>query len=219
MKPNALIRPAARTLPWKALAGAGGLGLALIAAPAAVGGNGDVGTLLTLLRIAALAGALGAAFVLEDPARDITDVVPVQRPVRQALRVALVLPVVAVWWAAVLGLGYAGSGGKALPWAEVTLEAAGLFALTLGLAGAAVRFSGATAPGAAVGGAVLAIFVVAAVVPPRFALFVPPEHERFDDTHLIWAAVLVLALLAWAACAREPAGRRGKKITIAGRAL
>ncbi|MDV6289287.1 hypothetical protein R2F25_20260 [Streptomyces sp. UP1A-1] len=64
---------------------------------------------LVLLRGVALIGGLGLAFLLDDPARHLTTPVPVRRPLRQALRVALVAPFAALWWTAVLRVAPAAS--------------------------------------------------------------------------------------------------------------
>ncbi|GAA2427115.1 ABC transporter [Actinomadura vinacea] len=206
----ALLRPVTRTLPWTALAGGGALGLLLLSVPIALSLDPDVDFALYLLRMAALAGALGAAFVLDDPARSTTEVLPVRRLPRQGLRLALVLPPVAAWWAAACALARAGAGpdGAEIPFGAATVEAAALFAVALGVAAGTVRFTGATSPGLAAGGAVLALAVAAAVLPADLALVVPTEHDRWEEAHRVWAGVLALALVTWTIFAREPAGRR-----------
>ncbi|MDT0344966.1 ABC transporter [Streptomyces litchfieldiae] len=200
---RALLWPKARSLPWRLLAAAGGLGLLLavvirLTAP-------DVGpdAALTLLRMAALCGALGVAFVLDDPARETTAVLPVPRAVRQVLRLSLVLPLATVWWVTVLGV--AGAAGLGLPVGTVTLETAALFAMAFALASMAVRFTGMTSPGPAVAGTLLALIVSAAELPPdELTLFVPAGGDGRERAHLAWALLLALAVTAWAACGREP---------------
>ncbi|MEE1759776.1 ABC transporter [Streptomyces sp. SP18BB07] len=209
---TALVRPTARSLPWTTMAAGWALGLAVAAVPALFSMDLPAEVLVTVVRAAALCGAVGTAFVLDDPARHTTGVPPVPRPLRQALRAAVVAPAVVAWWAAVLAVVRAGADPArraALPSGAVTVEAGALCALALALAAATVRFSQVRVPGPAVAGAVLALPITAGVLlPPRFALFVPPSDPHWDDAHVRWAAVLVTALVAWLLCGPEPRRRR-----------
>ncbi len=222
----ALVRPTARSLPWIPFAAGWALGLAVAAVPALFSTDLPAEVLVNLLRVAALCGAVGTAFVLDDPARHTTGVPPVPRPLRQALRVAVVLPVCAVWWAAVLALVRAGAAPEewaALPPGALTVEAGVFTASALALAAATVRFSATLMPGPAVAGAVLALPITAGVLlPPHLTLFVPPGDPRWDDAHVLWAVCLVAALTGWLLCGPEPrrrlAGRRpGRRGTLTGK--
>lgn len=209
----ALVRPTVRSLPWTLFAAGWALGLAIAAVPVLFSMALPAEVFVNLVRVAALCGAVGMAFVLDDPARHTTGVPPVPRPLRQALRVAVVLPAVTAWWVAVLAVLWAGADAgewAALPSGAVTAEAGTLCALALALAAAAVRFSAMSVPGPAVVGAVLALPVTAgALLPPRFALFVPPGDPRWDDAHALWAGALAAVLTAWLVCAPEPRRRLG----------
>lgn len=208
----ALIRPTARSLPWTTMAAGWALGLAVAGVPALFSLDLPAEVLVTVVRAAALCGAVGTAFVLDDPARHTTGVPPVPRPLRQALRAAVVAPAVVVWWVAVLAVVRAGADPArwaALPVGAVSVEAAALCAPALALAAAAVRFSEVRVPGPAVAGVVLALPITAGVLlPPRYALFVSPADPRWDDAHVLWAAVLGTALAVWLLCAPEPCRRR-----------
>ncbi|MDX3643251.1 ABC transporter [Streptomyces sp. MB09-02B] len=208
----ALVRPTARSLPWTTMTAGWALGLAVAAVPALFSMDLPAEVLVTVVRAAALCGAVGTAFVLDDPARHTTGVPSVPRPLRQALRAAVVSPAVVVWWVAVLAVVRAGADPArwaALPAGAVSVEAGALCALGLALAAAAVRFSEVRVPGPAVAGAVLALPITAGVLlPPRFTLFVAPVDPRWDDAHVVWAAVLGTALAAWLLCAPEPRRRR-----------
>lgn len=208
----ALVRPTARSLPWTTMAAGWALGLAVAGVPALFSLDLPAEVLVTVVRAAALCGAVGTAFVLDDPARHTTGVPPVPRPLRQALRAAVVAPAVVVWWVAVLAVVRAGADPArwaALPVGAVSVEAAALCAPALALAAAAVRFSEVRVPGPAVAGAVLALPITAGVLlPPRYALFVSPADPRWDDAHVLWAAVLGTALAVWLLCAPEPCRRR-----------
>ncbi|MBP5859574.1 ABC transporter [Streptomyces scabiei] len=204
----ALVRPTARALPWTVFTAGWALGLAVAAVPVVFSMDLPAVVLADLARVAALCGAVGTAFVLDDPARHTTGVPPVPRPLRQAVRAALVLPALAVWWAAVLGVLRAGADAEAWaasPVGALTVEAGALCALALALAAAAVRFTVRSVPGPAVSGAVTALPVLAGVLlPKRFALFVPPGAPRWDDAHVLWAGILAALLAVWLLCAREP---------------
>lgn len=209
----ALVRPTLRSLPWILLASGWGLGLVIAAVPVLFSMELSAGVLVNVVRMAALCGAVGMAFVLDDPARHTTGVPPVPRPLRQALRVAAVWLVGAAWWTAVLGvvrLGGDPARWAALPSGAVTVEAAALSGLALALAGAVVRFSETRLPGPTVAGAVLALPITAgALLPPRFALFVPPGDPRWADAHVLWAGLLIAVLAIWALCGPEPQRRFG----------
>ncbi|MFE7765853.1 ABC transporter [Streptomyces sp. NPDC057438] len=209
----ALLRPTARSLPWTVFAAGWALGPAVAAVPVLFSMDTPADVLVNLARVAALSGAVGTAFVLDDPARHTTGVPPVPRPLRQAVRAALVLPPVAVWWAVVLGVLRRGADAEAwaaFPWGAVTVEAGALCALALALAAAAVRFTVRSVPGPAVSGAVLALPVMAGVLlPDRFALFVPPGTPGWDDAHVLWAGALAALLAVWLVCAPEPRRRFG----------
>jgi hypothetical protein len=209
----ALVRPTVRSLPWTLLAAGWGMGLAIAAVPVLFSMHLSAAALANVVRPAALCGAVGMAFVLDDPARHTTGVPPVPRPLRQALRASVVLLVGAAWWTAVLGVVRPGAGAAqwaALPSGALTVEAGALSGLALALAAAVVRFSAVPMPGPAVAGAVLALPITAgALLPPRFALFVPPGDPRWEDAHLLWGGVLTAVLAAWTVCGPEPRRRAG----------
>lgn len=203
---RALAGPVWRTLPWRALGAAGAVGLLLAALPRLADGEPSPWVTLTALRGAALAGGLGLAFLLDDPARQLTAPVPVRRPLRQALRAALVMPWAALWWAAVLLLAPATARP---PVAGLTLEAGVVCGFALAGAAAALRLTDEARPGRAVAAVLLTAAVLAPLVlPERWALFVPPDDERWAAAHDRWALALAGAGALWAACGPEPLRRR-----------
>ncbi|MEU6652452.1 ABC transporter [Streptomyces sp. NPDC046900] len=201
---RALLPPVWRSLPRRVLGAAGGLGLAFPAVTRLVPGGADAGLALALLRSAAVAFALGLAFLLDDPARQITAVVPVRRTVRTGLRLALVVPQAALGWGAALLLV---PGKIRPPAADVSLEAAVIAALALAGAMAAVRFTEEPQPGPGVAAALLAGTVLAVLLPERWALFAAVGAPGWA-AHQRWAALLVLSLPAGAALLPEPTARR-----------
>ncbi|PAK27911.1 ABC transporter [Streptomyces sp. alain-838] len=201
-----MVAPVWRTLPWRALAAAGALGLLAAGFPALTGAEPAPWQTLVLLRGVALIGALGLAFLLDDPARHLTTPVPVRRPLRQALRVAMVAPLAALWWTAVLLVAPSASRPPA---GDITLEAAVVGALALAGAAAGVRLTDEARPGPAVVAALLLAAVLAPLLEPDgWALFVPPEDPRWPQAHDRWAALLVAVAVAWTVCGPEPVGRR-----------
>ncbi|WP_308457762.1 hypothetical protein [Streptomyces sp. SM1] len=101
-KVSELLRPVVRTMPWRMIAAAAGLGLLLAAYPGLTEDEPGGRPALIALRASAVAFALGAAFLLDDPARHTTAAVPTRRALRHGLRLALLVPVAALWWAASL---------------------------------------------------------------------------------------------------------------------
>ncbi|MEU0105251.1 ABC transporter [Streptomyces sp. NPDC006251] len=199
-----LVLPVCRTLPWRLVGAAGGAGLLPAALTRTWGETGEKLS-LPLLRAAVLAFAMGLVFLLDDPARHTTATVPTPRPVRVALRVALVLPAVAAWWTAALLLV---PPDVRPPVADLTLEAGAAFVLAVAGAAAAVRFSDATRPGPPVAAGLLTSAVLAVLFwPKRWALFVPVEDDRWAAAHDRWAVVLAGAVLVGGVCAGEPVRR------------
>ncbi|WP_238431789.1 ABC transporter [Streptomyces cavernae] len=196
---RALLRPVAHMLPHRALAAGSVLGLLLAAVPRLYE-RPDAELGVGLLRAAALAFALGAAFLLDDPARHITAAVPTGRAVRVGLRMALVAPLAVLWWTAALLLV---PEAARPPVGAMTLEAAATLALALAAATAAVRFSGQSEPGLGAAGGLLAAAVAATLLPVPLGLLVPVADPGWDSAHQRWAAVLAGAVLVCAYCMRE----------------
>ncbi|MEU4469279.1 ABC transporter [Streptomyces sp. NPDC024017] len=195
-----------RTLPWGAVAAAGGTGL-LLAALTRTGESAEQLSLY-LLRAAILAFAVGLTFLLDDPARHTTAAVPTPRPVRIALRVALAVPAAAAWWTVALLLV---PPRARPPVGDITLEAGAAFVLAVTGAAAAVRFSEVARPGLPVAGGLLTTAVLAMLFwPRRWALFVPVQDERWAAAHDRWAVVLAGAVILGLVSAAEPVRRRAR---------
>ncbi|MFF5959414.1 ABC transporter [Streptomyces luteogriseus] len=199
-----LVLPVHRTLPWGVVGAAGAAGLLLTALTRT--GESAERLSLYMLRAAVLAFAVGLAFLLDDPARHTTAVVPTPRPVRVALRVALAAPVAAAWWTVALLLV---PPGARPPVGDITLEAGAACVLAVTGAAAVVRFSEAARPGLPVAGGLLTTAVLTMLFwPGRWALFVPVEDERWAASHDRWGVVLAGAVILGAVCAVEPSRRR-----------
>ncbi|WP_371670529.1 ABC transporter [Streptomyces sp. NBC_00289] len=203
---RALVAPVRRTLPWGMLGAGGAAGLLLAALPRLFEGGFNAWLTLNLLRAAALAFAMGLAFLLDDPARDTTAAVPTPRPVRQTLRAALVAPLAALWWTAALLLVPA---ELRPPVGGITLEAAATLTLALAAAAAALRFGRQPRPGIPVAAGLLFTATLAPLLlPNRWTLFAIPKAANWQAAHDRWSAVLVAAVVVWAACGPEPLRRR-----------
>ncbi|MFE9444787.1 ABC transporter [Streptomyces sp. NPDC006602] len=195
-----------RTVPWRALGSGAVIGLLVVGLPRLSDSPPDPWLALNLLRAAALAFALGLAFLLDDPARHLTVPVTTRRWVRTGLRVAWVAPVAVLWWTAALTLI---PEEVRPPVGALTLEAGATAALALAAAATAVRFASEPEPGPSVAAAVLTTALLAALLlPARWSLFVPTDDPRWDAAHDRWAVVLTAAVLVWGACGPEPV-RRG----------
>ncbi|GGX29140.1 ABC transporter [Streptomyces malachitofuscus] len=200
-----LVRPLARTLPWRMIAAAGTLGLLLAATPRLAGEGANAWLAVTSLRASAVAFALGAAFLLDDPARNTTAAVPTRRVVRHGLRLALMAPVAALWWTGALLLV---PRELRPPAAGITVEAAAVLVLALTGAAFAIHRGDGARPGQAVAGFLLASAVLGPLLSPgSWALFVTPDDPRWAAAHDRWALLLCAVLAAGALCAAEPVRR------------
>ncbi|WP_327316125.1 ABC transporter [Streptomyces sp. NBC_01235] len=184
---RSLLPPLWHSLPWPALTTAGALGL-LSAATVRLpdhAPDADLGRLV--LRLTALTGALGLAFLLDDPARNTTAATPVGRAQRTVLRLALVAPLTVLWWATALLLIPAPARPALGP---ATLEAAGMVCAALALATIAVRFTEAPEVGR---GTAIWLGVAAGVtllVPNKWGLLGTPHDPYWVATQVRWAVVL-----------------------------
>ncbi|MBZ6173958.1 ABC transporter [Streptomyces olivaceus] len=213
---RALVGPEWRTLPWRALAAAGVLGLLTAAVPAVAGAEPDPWQTLLLLRGVALIGALGLGFLLDDPARLLTAPVPARRLLRQALRVGLVAPLAALWWTAALLLVPSASRPPA---GDITLEAVVAGVLALAGAALAVRLTDEARPGPFVAAFLLLTAVLAPLLAPEdWALFVQPDDPRWSTAHDRWAVLAVVVAAAGVLCGPEPVGRGRRRAAKARRA-
>jgi hypothetical protein len=205
-----LMAPAARATPWGVFLAAAGVGLAIVAVPAATTVALTDKDLVNLLRAAAICGALGLGFLLDDPAARSIATVPTSRPVRYAVRAGVILPAVAAWWALVLVITVAGAAdgiGATLPLGGATAECAALGAIALMVA--AVRLRGdRESGGLAAFPALLALVVTASLLPRGMALFVPPATAQWAPAHGRWAVLLAIAVAGSMWASLEPARRR-----------
>ncbi|MGW1785821.1 ABC transporter [Streptomyces sp. NPDC002143] len=184
---RSLVQPVWRSLPWRALSTAGGLGL-LLAGTTRLSDHApdaDLGRLI--LRLTALIGALGLAFLLDDPARNTTAATPLGRAPRAALRLALAAPLAALWWAAALLLLPAPTRPALGP---ATLEAAAMAVGALALATAAIRFTDTAEAGRPTAIWLGVAAALAVLIPNRWGLLGTPQDPYWVATQVRWALLL-----------------------------
>lgn len=156
----------------------------------------------TLLRVVAILLTTTVVAVADDPAANVLAPVPVTIAWRYGLRYGLAAAAVAVpWTAALLWV----RPGHLAP--ELTLECAALTAVALAVASGVARWSAARDPSVAAGPAVFGAAALAALLPPRWAMYAAPG-EQWRDAHARWAAVLGVALAVLLVALRDPARRR-----------
>jgi hypothetical protein len=204
----ALLVPTVRAVGWAPPLAAFGLSLGLLALAVRPGLALSPEELVRWLRLATIVGALGWAFVLDDPSEPTTESVAGSLLLRRVLRVALLLPAAAAWWVAVVWRVRAVYPGLQLPVAALTLEAAALLAVTVALATAGSRLAPERRGGVVAAPALLALASAAGLLPAQVALYAQPGSAGWDTAHQRWAVLLGLALAAFAAASRDPAHRR-----------
>ncbi|WP_367322191.1 ABC transporter [Streptomyces sp. HUAS ZL42] len=212
---RSLVPPVWRTLPRRVLPATGAVGLLLAACtrlPERAPGD-DVG--LVVLRLTALTGALGVAFLLDDPARNTSATTPVARPARTVLRLALMVPLAALWWTAAVLL-IPGPTRPSL--GPATLEAAAMAACALSLSTLAVRFTDGAKVGRQAATWLATAAAVVIVVPERWGLLGTPGEPWWEEIQVRWAAVLGVTVAVSAMYTPEPLRRRPSILSRSGAA-
>ncbi|MFJ8107590.1 ABC transporter [Streptomyces sp. NPDC096132] len=192
-----------RTLPWRALSAAAGLGLLLAASTRLPDHAPDTYQGLFVLRLAALVGAVGLAFLLDDPARNTSAATPIARPTRTVLRLALAAPLTALWWTTVLLLVPSPTRPPLLP---ITLQAAATTVAALALATTAIRFTDTAEVGRRTAARLGAAAAVVMLIPNRWGLLATPDDSSWEATQVRWAAILLVTLTVCALWTPERSG-------------
>ncbi|TQS42382.1 ABC transporter [Cryptosporangium phraense] len=179
-------------------------GWVLLAIPAVLATALDPESLTLQLRLATVCAAVGVVFLLDDPAKPTTVVVPVPAWVPTAVRVVFAVVASGVWWAVAVGIVLAGAEdgvGRALRLPGTGLEAAAMVAVALALAvfGTGLVERGVASP--VTGPALLGLFGGLALLPRGVALFVGVGDPGWGAAHDRWAVVLAGAAVAVAATA------------------
>ena len=206
------VRPLVRSLRWRPLVGAA------VAAAVVVWllspDDGDPAGLLGALRLGGFLLAAGAAFFLDDDAAETLACSPTSLRARRTLRLAVLGAVFAVLWALLVGmawaLAHAGAGG--VPIAALTLEVAGMLALSLAVAAVGARWA-PDGRGGVAGGPALTLAMLAAYLGqmrwPRYVTLFPlaPGDPTWTTAHVRWAVLLAAAVTVVAITCADPARR------------
>ena len=212
---GALVVPLARALPWWHVVGAAVAAGGLVVHGLATARELDLVGATSTLRRAAVVLGVGVAFVFDDPTESWSSGTPVSIAARRAVRCVLVLVPVVVTWAVVLVGAEAAvrdvvpassEGGWMLPSVALSVQAAGLAGLVLGVAAVASRWSTDRSGGIAAITAVLAVLPIAVILSGDWAMWLPPTvaTDAWEGMHVRWAVVAALGLAAAAAGARDP---------------
>ena len=192
-----LLRPTARAISWHPPIWAAALALLYVAVE---GRSGYIDYRITVLRIGALLLCMGAAFVLDDATEETIGHVPTPLLMRRALRIALLLPVLAVAWAAMLHIaGDVGPReGGPIPAGDLTLEAATLLAIAFCAASLAARYTSDRLGGVAAAPIVLGLVAIALFLPENQSMILgAPSYARWADAHDWWRVVLTMAIIGF----------------------
>ncbi len=200
-----LLRPTARLIPWRILASS--MLVAVVLASFLTRHVQSVAQSVGALRAAAASIAMGASFLLDDPAERSIDHVPVSRLVRRTIRMALAAPALALGWFLVIQVAPS-SQGAAVPVAALTLEFAGIVALALVAATALAPHTPEGLGGVAAGPATLVLLGAAFALSRRIPVFVAePGDPRWTTSHHAWVVALIALMLVAGWLSRDP--RRG----------
>jgi hypothetical protein len=147
-----------------------------------------------VLRFGALLLCMASAFILDDPTEETIGHVPTPLLLRRGLRVALVLPFLAlVWVGLVLLAGHVTiKQGGPLPVGDLTIEAATMLAIALCAACVGARLTSDRLGGVVAAPIVLACVALAMFLPPHNKLLVPSVSDpRWDRVHDLWMFALI----------------------------
>jgi hypothetical protein len=205
---RALAAPTARAVKWVPMVLSLTAGLALLILNIAARDHIQSAQLLPGVRMCAVFGALSVAFLFDDAAATITAAAPVSLSVRRAVRVALALPVLGCWWAAVLAICASLAPQADLPVGALLLEGAALTAVTLALSAVCGRWVPEQLGGVAAAPGLLVAAGLANALPAPVEMFTVPDSPAWAASHYRWAGVLVVACAAVVLASWLPAGRR-----------
>ncbi|WP_035858843.1 hypothetical protein [Cryptosporangium arvum] len=192
----ALVPPivrAARTGPFLLACAAGWV---LLAIPAALTTTIDPNSLTLQLRLATVCAAVGAVFLLDDPAKPTTLVVPTRAWVTTALRIGLGVLLAALWWGVAVAIVLVGAEdgvGDDLRLGGTAVEAATILAVALLLGVAGYRLAERGVGSTAAAPTLLVVVGSLALLPRDAALFVAVSDPAWADVHARWSVLLLTA--------------------------
>lgn len=199
-----------RTTRFGPLACSAALSVLVLLVPIVLGAELDFLDATLTLHLAMVAMLIGTAFVLDDPAQPLTEVLPVSARYVRAVRMVLTLVPVTVCWAVLLWLApMTVTSVAAYPRAGLIVELYALLAWTWACAGFAGSRRGGRGSTLAAP-ALLVLSVVPALLPDSVAFYLSPGAPGFVESRLRWTVLLVagLAVLLVAALDRMPSAHR-----------
>lgn len=189
-----LVRPTVRASDWPA---------ALAGSLLAIGVDHFAGLISPPLgmELAAVVLALGVSFALDDPAALTLAATPAPLGLRQMIRAACALPLVAAAWIAIL------LSSRGVDSGTLTLVLAGFLASAFAIAAVGVRFG--ESGGLVAAPALLALGAAVFLLPERISLL-PVEGPQGNERAFAarWALVLALMAVIGKAASRDPGARR-----------
>ena len=198
-----LVRPTAKAMPWRPVIWAAVLAIVYVwkEAPGAY-----IDYRVLVLRVAALLVCMGAAFILDDATEDTISHLPSPLLLRRALRVALLLPLVAATWFLLVYLAgdVAPRDGGPMPVGDITLEAATLLATALAAACIGARVTSDRLGGVAAAPILLAVIAVALFLPGNYKLIISVGDPRWADVHDTWRIALTVTVVVFVYVNRSP---------------
>lgn len=197
-----------RTTRLGPLACSAALSVLVLVVPIALGAELDFLDATLTLHLAMVAMLIGTAFVLDDPAQPLTEVLPVSARHVRAVRMVLTLVPVTLCWAVLLWLApMTVTSVAAYPRAGLVVEPYALLAWTWACAAFAGSRRGGRGSSLAAP-ALLVLSVVPALLPDSVAFYVSPGAPGFAESRLRWVVLLVAGLVALVVVAlnRKPAG-------------
>ena len=190
-----------RGVNWVAVLGATALGAVILTGCVAFAGATPP---LTYARLALVALAAAAAFVLDEPAAAAVDAAPTTLRRRTATRVTAVTVPFGVW---VVGLLALDRRDVHIPLGHLVVEGLGVLAVAVAMA-AVVRRAGRVEPGdvaaTAVGATILGIVVFD---PPPHSVPLFPVMHNWSSSSILWAALVLVAAVLLVAASRDAAAR------------
>ena len=187
-----------RGVNWPALLGGSAIGAGILAVCVAFAADGPP---LPYVRLALVALAAAAAFVLDEPCAAAVDAVPVTRRGRTAIRVTAVALPFAVWTVAVLALERR-NGATAV--GALLVEGAGMLAVAVAVS-AVLRLAGRAEPGEIVAsflGASMLGALIFRPAPGSVPIF--PVGEGWAASTALWGSFAVAATMLVVALSRDP---------------
>lgn len=168
--------------------------------------NRYIGDRITVLRIAALAICIAAAFVLDDATEETVGHVPTPLWLCRLVRAALAVSIAALLWTLVIRLtgDVPPELGGPLPVGDLTLEAGTAFVVSLSASSAGARLTADRLGGIVAAPVLLGLAALAFFLPLGHPLLTDaPYSPTWDDAHHAWRQVLVAAAAAFVLVNRD----------------